>query len=287
MKKIFIVLLLMSQLATAQHVHIGGEVELAGFLIGQYRRAVHHELGKPIESRVTDDKWIYEFHKLKPDTSVYALFKYAAWDTTRVYAIQVNGDKFDEMHAFRGLKLGASLDAVTKVFGKSNEVETVSDPPLNVHYYDNKNYSFEIDKSGHLFGIQIYGKILSNKVTDKLASLHGFKNAVITKNVDSLMHYLSPDVEIISEHKELAIAGSARAEFTKNTEFMHKLLGETNSVWYAFAKERVEGEGELKTFGEGNHHFTVFKFYESEVLSEVIFYPHAGKWKVFEIKFRK
>lgn len=284
MKKFILFLVLCSLLANAQHVD--GEVELAGFILGQYRKAIRHQLGKPIETRITEDKWLYEFHKLKPDTSVYALFKYPVWDTTRVYAIQINGKRYDEMHSFRGLKLGAPFEAVTKVFGKSHDTETVDDPPVVVHYYEHKNYSVEIDKSGHLFGIQIYGKILNNKVNTKMASINGFRNAVISKNVDSLLHYLSPDVEIISGHKEIAITGAARDEFKKSTEFIHKLLGETNSVWYAFAKERAEGEAQLKTFGDSSDQFTVFKFYESEVISEMLFYPHAGRWKVFEIKFR-
>ncbi|HYG04547.1 MAG TPA: hypothetical protein VD927_19000 [Chryseosolibacter sp.] len=287
MKQIlFFTLFLSCYIASGQRIL--GEIELVGFLLGQHRHAVHAELGPPIEKRQTEDKWIYEFHKLTPDTSAYVLFKYPSWDTTRIYAIQISGDRYDHMHPFRGLKLGASLNEVTQVFGKSNDIETITDPPLAVHYFDQKNYSFEIDRSGRLNGIQIFGKILSNPVEKKMATINGFREAVISKNVDSLLHYLSPDVKIIASGKETPFSGAAREEFKKaNSPFVQKLLGEMNSVHYAFSKERAEGEGELKTFGEGNNTFTVFKFYDSEIISEILFYPHAGKWKVFQIHFRK
>ena len=283
---LIIALFFSTQLAFAQRIM--GEIELLGFLLGQHRKAVHAELGPPIEKRQTTDKWIYEFHKLTPDTSAYVLFKYPSWDTTRIYAIQISGQRFEDMHPFRGLKLGANLTEVTQVFGKSNDVETLTDPPLDIHYYEHKNYSFEIDRSKRLKGIQIYGKILANTVEEKMASIHGFRNAILTKNVDSLLQYLSPDVTVFANGKEARFSGAAREEFKKSeSPLVQALLGETNSVYYAFAKERAEGEGELKAFGEGNNMFSVYKFYDSEHISEIIFYPHAGVWKVFEIRFRK
>jgi hypothetical protein len=269
------------------YAQVQGEVELAGFMLGQSRKSVHKELGRPIERRITDDKWVYEFHALHKDTSVYALFKYAAWDTTTVYSIQVNGDHFPEMHTFRGVKLGSKAEEVFKVFGKSDEVENVDDPPLTVHYYKNRNYSFEIDNTGHLYGIQVYGKILGNKVKEGLPTLHGFHNAVVSKNIDSLLVHIAPDIEIHHGQNIYRIEGGARHEFHKHdSEFVKHMLGDVNSVWYAFAKEFAEGQGELKHHGEGIQSTVVFKFFDSSIISDLTLIPHAGRWKVYEIRFR-
>ncbi len=286
MKKFaFAFLTCISQASLAQ---VSGEVELAGFMLGQSRKSIHKELGAPIEKRMTDDQWLYEFHALHKDTSVYALFKYASWDTTRVYSIQVNGDHFPEMHTFRGVKLGAKAEEVFHVFGKSDEVEKVDDPPIMVHYYNNKNYSFEIDNTGHLYGIQIYGKILNNKPKAGLPSLHGFKHAISTKNLDSILVHITPDIEIYQGKNRYAIEGGARHEFHKpNSEFTRHMLGDTHSVWYAFAKELAEGQGEFKNHGEGMQSTVVYKFFDSSILSEIVLFPHAGKWKVYEIRFRQ
>src|SRR5688500_6515916 len=108
MKQLFLVLIFFSQGVFAQS--IDGEIELAGFILGQYRKAVHSQLGPPFETRKNDKGWIYEFHTIKPDTSVYVLFKYAVWDTTRIHSIQLTGDRYDEMVPFRGLKLGSPAE---------------------------------------------------------------------------------------------------------------------------------------------------------------------------------
>ena len=273
--------------STSVFAQVQGEVELAGFMLGQSRKSIHKELGKPIERRITDDKWVYEFHALHKDTSVYALFKYAEWDTTRVYSIQVNGDHFPEMHTFRGVKLGTKADDVFKFFGKSDEVEKVDDPPLTIHYYHHKNFSFEIDNTGHLYGIQIYGKILNNKPKEGVASLDGFRHAVVSKNLDSILVHITPDIRIYHGKAAFGIEGGARHEFHKpESEFVSRMLGETGSVWYAFAKELAEGHGEIKNHGEGVQSTIVYKFFDSSILSEIVLYPHAGRWKVHEIKFR-
>ncbi len=265
---------------------IDGEVELAGFVLGQYRENVHSELGPPIE-RKKSDGWLYEFHKIKPDTSVYALFKYAKWDTTRIYAIQLSGNRFVEMHPFRGVKLGASKIDVDRALGVPDKVETLIDPPMTLQYYPQKNYSVDLDEKGNLFGIQVYGNILDNRPTSETPSIKGFKNAILTKNVDSIIHYLHPEIELHRAGQILKYNGGARMEFRKtNGEFFQHMLGETESLWYVFAKEYAEGTTELKVHQESKEVTSVDKFFDSNVISELLLKSHAGKWKVYHINFR-
>jgi len=286
MKKLLFVLVFFAYHLHAQEIH--GEIELGGFQLGQYRKAVHTELGKPIQSKVTTDGWIYEFQLIKPDTSVYALFKYPQWDTTRVYSIQLNGDSYDEMHPFYGFKLGASKENVDKIFGVIDHTTKVDDPPLVIQYYKNKNYSVEIDQHGKVFGIQVFGSIQRTKPREQTPALTAFRNAVISKNVDSLLTYLAPDVHIYSRGKTITYRGAARREFQqKDSEFVKLLLDSANSVWYAFAKEMSEGSLHTTTeYEEGQDITYYYQMYDSNVVSQIVFVPHAGKWKVSDIKFR-
>jgi hypothetical protein len=284
MRKLAFALLFFLPDAFAQQVE--GETELAGFVLGQLRKNVHAQLGPPFQKSTNSDGWVYEFHKLKPDTSVYALFKYNGSDTTRIYAIELVGDPYPEMHAFRGLKLGDKKEKVHAVLGKWQRVETVDDPPVTTYFYNNENYSVDIDDRGVLYGIQIFGNILEHKPVGNPSIAH-FKNAIIKKNLDSLVSWLSPDVELHKGGKILTYRLGARAEFADpNSEFVKLLFGDTGSVWYAFAKEYAEGSSESRLHPDLNQMTIVDKFFDSNTISEVVFHTHAGRWKVYEIFFR-
>jgi hypothetical protein len=284
-RSLFSLILLSGSLASAQVVD--GEIELAGFILGQHRRTVHAQLGPPIERRTTSEGWVYEFHKIKPDTSVYALFKYPKWDTTHIYSIQVSGEHLDDMHSFRGIKLGSKHENLDRIFGKYSSTDTVDDPPIVVQYYDHHNYSFEIDKNtGKVCGIQIYGKILERKPTSAHASIIDFKSAILSKSIDSLLVNIFPSPQFYKNEKTFTYSVAARNEL-KNpaSDFTKLLLADSESVWQAFEVERTHSVTENRNF-ESTAPVTVFKFPDSKILDEIVFAQHAGRWKVSEIRFR-
>jgi hypothetical protein len=284
MKKLIFLLWLVGHQALAQQVQ--GEIELAGFVLGQEKKTVHHQLGRPFQRALQEDGWVYEFHAIKPDTSVYAVFKYNPIDSTSIYAIEIAGDPFDALHPFRGLKLGSPKAKVNQVLGTPDKIETIDDPPVSTQYYSHKNYSVDIDDKGLLYGIQIFGSILEKKPTAD-PSIAGFKNAVLTKNIDSLIMWLSPDLEIHKNGKVITYTKGARAELNdRSSEITRALLGDSESVWFAFAKEYADGTSESRLHPALNQMLAVDKFFDSNTLSEIVFRPHAGKWKIFEIKFR-
>lgn len=267
---------------------IDGEIELAGFILGQYRKTVHEQLGPPFERRKTSEGWVYEFHVIKPDTSVYALFKYPEWDTTRIYSIQLSGDAYEEMEPFRGLKLGSPREAVNRQFGTPSRKETLEDPPVEIDYYDHKNYSFDFDKATNkLYGIQIYGRILEQKPGKSAPELHAFRNAVLTKNLDSLIMNIAPDAEFYKSGKVIGYRVGARHEFQNTqSEMVKHLLADSGSLLYLFGTEKSQDVPEQRIYNKKGDVTTVYKFPASKVINEIVFLPHAGKWKVYEIRFR-
>lgn len=261
-------------------------LELNGFFLGQYRKSVHAKFGAPIKRIDTEDKWIYEFHKLNQDTTAYALFKYSAKDTLRIYAIQINGPNLKNMYPFLGLVLGDSKEKVDKVLGSPYKTKVIDNPTVNVFYYANTNYSVEIDENDKLYGIQIYGGF-EEKPKSAVPSIEPLKRAVLSKNIDSLLYYLSPDVEIYNEGKVISYSGSARDEFHDSRSAMVSLiLGKKRSMWEVFEKEKLDPTPELRFFAELEKTPTVYKFYQSKIISEIVFMPYAGEWKVYEVTFR-
>lgn len=284
MRKLLVVLVFILPEAFAQQVR--GEVELAGFVLGQYRSTVHTTLGDPFQITRHEDGWISDFHALKKDTSVYVVFKYNAADTLRIYGIELVGDPYTDMHPFKGLKLGAPKDKVNQSLGAPDRTESIDDPPVTTLFYHHRNYSVDIDDRGLLFGIQIFGNILEQKPSGA-PSVKGFKNAIVTKNIDSLLFWMTPDVKIHKAGKIYQYSTSARNELTNLTsDFTGLLMNNAESVWFAFAKELADGTSESRLHPELGQTVMVDKFFDSAVLSEIVFKPHAGKWKVFEVKFR-
>jgi hypothetical protein len=263
------------------------QYELNNFILGQYRKSVHQQLGAPIKRINTDDGWIYEFHKLKPDTSVYGLFKYAVHDTVRIYSIQINGHLLEGMHPFLGLVLGDSKIDVDRTLGKPLEIKTIDDPKVDVLYYENRNYSVEIDEKGKLFGIQIYGSFQEPKPKSVIPSIEPFHRAIVAKNFDSLIFCLAPDVELFKRDKVVSYSGAARIEFqNKNSELFRLLFDRRNSVWEVFKKEKSQPSVEMRLYTERKVMTTVYKFYGSKIISEIVFMPYGGDWRIYEIRFR-
>lgn len=284
MRIVFVFLILF--IGKGSFAQVKGELELGGFLLGQYRKAVHNELGPPLQRINTDDGWIYEFHKIKPDTSVYALFKYSAKDTLRVYAIQLNGRFYPEMHPFKGLTLGSNVREVDSALGNYNRTDTIDNPSVIVRYFEGVNYSVEIDQQNKLYGIQIFGNILHEQPKSTFPEIKPFQNAVHFKNVDSLVYWLAPDVEIYAHGKVTTYQGSARREFLNSeSEFVNLLLGVQPSVRTVFEIEHAEATPEIRLV-EGHRSLVVYKFYKSVTLEEIVFTQLAGRWMVYEIKFR-
>jgi hypothetical protein len=284
MRKLAFALLFFFPDAFAQQVE--GETELAGFVLGQTRKNAHAQLGRPFQQSKHSDGWVSEFHILKPDTSVYVVLKYNPVDTSKIFAIELVGDPFLEMHPFRGLKLGDSKEKVFSLLGKFERSETLDDPPVTTYFYNNENYSVDIDDKGLLYGIQIFGNILEHKPVGSPSIKH-FRNAILKKNIDSLVSWLSPDAELHKDGKVITYSVGARPELSNSqSEFTKLLLGDTGSVYFTFAKEYAEGTSESRMHPELNQMTIVDKFFDSNTISEIVFHTHAGRWKVYEVIFR-
>lgn len=92
--------------------------DLNGFRIGQYRETATNEFGKPFKHDKYEDGFENEVFIIKPDTSLYMIFEYAAGHTDIIWSIQISGSNTTTDFGFKGLKLGLDKKEVQRVLGK-------------------------------------------------------------------------------------------------------------------------------------------------------------------------
>jgi len=92
--------------------------DLYGFRLGQYRETATNELGKPFLQDKFEDDFEYEVFLVKPDTSLYMVFEYAAGQTDIIWSIQISGSNTTVDIDFKGLRLGTDKKQVERILGK-------------------------------------------------------------------------------------------------------------------------------------------------------------------------
>ncbi|HEY3643751.1 MAG TPA: hypothetical protein VGM16_00310, partial [Gammaproteobacteria bacterium] len=105
----------------------------------------------------TDDKGAaYHAYPLTASGG-YTVLMTAIFRPTYVYGIQVAGGSDVEMDPVMGLKLGDTSQAVLEHVGAPSSKTPVTGMDRSLWSYVGRNYSFEVDSSGHLVSILVYG----------------------------------------------------------------------------------------------------------------------------------
>jgi hypothetical protein len=150
--------------------------DLNGFRLGQYRETATNELGKPFQQGKYKDGFGYEVFLLKPDTSLYMVFEYAARDTAIIWSLQISGNDTTTDIGFKGFKLGIDKNQVQQLLGKPDKKEDIGDYGKK-WTYDKTNYSVEISKRGTLSSVKIRDTY-SNKPAD-VSKLPKFDKVIV------------------------------------------------------------------------------------------------------------
>jgi hypothetical protein len=261
------------------------QIELNGIFLSQYRSIMINQFGQPLKRTVTGDGWIYEFYKVKPDTSVYMLIKSPPDDTLSILFLQINGYKFDEMHPFLGLKLGDSISKVFSILGSPSEIKEAEGPKVKVYYFENRNYSVEIDEDNKLYGIEIFGfDGFADSLKDQ-PDFPLFKNKILGKDKEWLLYHIMPDFEIYKDYETYSYEKAARENIFDNFSKIDELLfSGSESVWGAMNEDDVEYEVDVR-LTESNKVYFVWKFPKSKMLKEIVLSVQANTYKIYEIAF--
>jgi hypothetical protein len=105
----------------------------------------------------TDDKGAaYHAYPLTKSGG-YMVLMTATFRPAYVYGIQMAGGSDVKMDPIMGVRLGDTEKAVLEHVGEPTSKEPVAGMSRNLWNYAGRNYSFEVDSSGHLVSILVYG----------------------------------------------------------------------------------------------------------------------------------
>ena len=257
------------------------QIELNGFLLYQFQKAVETSLGTPFQ---TMERGFSKFELCQIDREAYMVFEYSKEMPCNIQSIQLTG-KTNNMRPFKGLMLGDSKEKVIGILGESFSVTRIDQPTVERYDYRNSNYSVEIDAEDKLFSIRIHiDRGLLFPIPSAELPWDNFKRFVLRKDLKETLSYLRPDVEVYKGDKTLSI-DKRFADFLEKPDsaIYDALFGEGISVYSEI--QRMEPEAELRLImGMGGG--WVYKFRESKVLKEIVFFPYDGKYRVYEIAFR-
>lgn len=279
MKKLFAFFLFVQFLSSSAHA-VENQYQLNGFRLHQYKKAIAATLGEPFQTGERGNV-IYEAYSVSDES--YMVFEILKEKPHWIASIQITGSNRD-MLPFVGLKLGDGRDKVIQVLGEPEGIREVEDMGLKMYTYGSKNYTVEINDRDELYSIRIqaYNGLFDSEFYKSFWD--DFKSAVLKKDFSKLAEFFRPDVEIYRDGEALVIAESFHNFFRKpEGKFYEALLSETGSVYEEIHTSEPEGAMRLiPDFGVGH----VFKFLTGTILEEIVFFPYAGKIRIYEIKFR-
>lgn len=105
----------------------------------------------------TDDKGaVYHAYQVSPSGG-YVVLMTATFRPDSIFGIQIAGGSDVKMTPIMGVRLGDTADAVLTHVGQPTKKSSVEGMDRTLWSYDDRNYSFEMDSTGHLASILIYG----------------------------------------------------------------------------------------------------------------------------------
>jgi hypothetical protein len=262
------------------------QLELSGFLLGQYDSAAEGQFSKPTQVTKTEDGWIDRAYVFDKDHGGYMAFKYPSDDSKRMIAIQIAGSAGTPMVSFMGLQVGDDRSKIVAAVGTPSVVQHETDY-IDLWKYSGRNYSFEIDKGGKLSSIQIMGYDgFSDKPPSGFPDIENFRKSVVNRDTDALINLLAGDLEIYQKDQTYTFSKAARSDLQDaDSKVARLLLGPKDSVRSAFIDEKFEPDTQLRMYTEAPAG-SVVKFEHSKIIREIVYKVEAGAWRIWEIDLR-
>ena len=258
------------------------EADLNGFRLWQFTEAAKTHFGKPYK---TQKRGEYAFEAYGVTDDSYMVIEHWEKYKHNMYSLQITGYP-TTMIPFKGLVLGDPEAKVREALGRPGSSKKIEKPPVTINYYDETNYSTEIDKDGRLYSIKVHvNSDFMNKAEIDFYQWEKFKKAVFAKDIQAILELVRPDVEIYKGGVVLSIK-KRYSDFKKkpDKDFVQALIGDRDSVLEELGKTEPEGAIRLaENVGVGQ----VFKFPEGKILNEIVFFPYNGKYRIYEIAFRE
>lgn len=262
--------------------------ELNGFLLGQHKDAIAASFTTVLRVDTTSDGWVYRTYLLDRARHAYMSFKFPQNPADFAVSVQIAGDSGTLMVPFVGLALGSSRDALLARFGRPSRVEHQSDVNTDLYDYDNSNYSFEVNAHGLVSSIQILGEEgFPKPPTGAPPSLDSLAYA-LEAGGEAALQYLASDVEIYRAGKAVSFRHRALTDLQSDTSEIAVALFQGPKSLSAILHTptiRASADVNLRVWEHGSSGW-VWKFAPPTAVAELVFKASAGRWRVWEVRYR-
>ena len=257
-------------------------IDLNGFRLWQFKGAADAYFGKPIHTQRDNDR-SFEVFKVSKDS--FLVVEIRNRYENNIYSIQISGYP-TAMIPFKGLVLGDSANKVEQVLGRPSDKKKLDQEHKTVNTYGEANYSTEIDASGRLCSIKIFvTDEMMNEANQKEDTWGAFSKAVKSKEMQAILDWVRPDIEIFKDGKNTYIMQRYEDFRAKPAgDFVKAFIGEKESILMELSRSAPEMTLRvMENMGVGR----VYKFQKGKTLKEMVFFPYNGKFRAYEIKFRE
>src|SRR5215472_5819593 len=131
--------------ATAQPSQVG----IGKITLGMPLRQAMGFFSVPDRSGTDDKGAAYHAYQVSPSGG-YVVLMTATYRPDFIFGVQIAGGADVDMTPIMGVRLGDTIDKVLANVGAPSEKTAVQGMDRTLWSYDDRNYSFEIDSSGHL-----------------------------------------------------------------------------------------------------------------------------------------
>lgn len=256
--------------------------ELYGFRLGQYKGVVSHELGEPVSTQVMEDSTSVDFYYVSKDSSTYVAFQYLRSQGNPIYMIQLSGKRADR--SFYGIQLGDDEQKCTTVFGKPDTVlsQSFNDKASVIWKYNSKNLSILFAEK-RTASIRIWDnfeqKDFSHPTMKDLLTIIG------TNDKAKIANILSPGLEVYRGGEVITWQNSFYTDM-RQSRVMDLIINRSYGLASLVGKKEMNVEAELR-MAPGVGSFPVFKLPSSSPIEEVVLKYEQGRYKIYEVKYRK
>ncbi len=261
------------------------QMELNGFLLGQHRQSLDSALGTPYRVDTQPDGWTDRVYIVDRPHHAYMAFKFTAQRRAYAVSVQIAGRPGAAMRPFLGLRLGSSRADIIARFGPPSNVTPEPDLHLELLEYPGRNYSFEVDSTGALTSIQIFGYegLPAAPPKDGPDPLERIRIALSLRSADSLMSQIAPDVEFYRGSQVETFRRAPRAELEDSTSWIWRdLFVGSEAITAAVRSRPSDSAVRLQENGVTG---LVYK-YDAGPVQELFFAWVPGGYRLWEVRFR-
>lgn len=258
------------------------EAELAGWRLQQFLALADKAFGEPLRT-LEEPGRVLRAYRIGSDA--YMVFGQDVAQPANIGSLQLTGTSAPGA-SFKGLSLGDPRDKVLATLGEPSASVDVPEAETTRLSFGDRNYTVEIDRDGRLYSILLYtsNEFMAAQDDGFDQRWATFADVLASGDANRLLPWLRPDVEVYKDGRILSIQQrysdfAAAPDPVMLDAFFSGDDGVRRHLQDAAPEENIR-------LSEVNGVGLVYKFPTSSGLREIVLFPYAGEYRLYEVAFR-